>query len=433
MPANRIRAAFARLRRSLQRIDVVTHWRWLLLGAVLLAVVARVISFGVVVDDEYIESLKGSDYGQYADIARNLVAGNGFVLFDQPNIRRAPGFPVFLVGIYAVFGESTRAVIVANTLLTVGIVLLTGMLGRQIAGERVGFVAACLIAINPVQVKYGLTPLSEPLFTLLIIAGIVVLTPAANHINWKRAVVSGALIGLACLVRSSILILPAFLGVWWLWRLRWRGIAMTAVFTVAMLAVIAPWTVRNWMVTGTLVPVNKMDGHVLWVSNNPVTWGNRLLWGNAYEGLPPGLNPYSSPVRQIAYDEEEKQLAIEFLRKNANRIPFFVTMKFARFFSLLTQIPVHLKIILYSLDVVFVPISIVGVVMLFRDRRWAIGPALAVIIATLVAVAIFWGDSRFRFPIVPYYTVFASAAFVTIWTRLRGLTDETATNPKLVE
>ncbi|HDS74510.1 MAG TPA: hypothetical protein ENN56_03120 [Firmicutes bacterium] len=60
--------------------------------------------------------------------------------------------------------------------------------------------------------------------------------------------------------------------------------------------------------------------------------------------------------------------------------------------------------------------------ILIRERRWALGPALAVIVATLVAVAIFWGDSRFRFPIVPYYTVFASVALGALWARLRGHT-----------
>ena len=419
MPANRIRDAFARLRRT----DVVTHWRWLLLGAVLLATIARLLSYSVVVTEDYIVRSPHSDYGQYADIARNLVAGNGFVLYNQPNIRRAPGFPVFVAGIYAVFGESTRAVIVANSLLTIGIVLLTGMLGRRIAGERVGLVAACLVAINPVQVKYGLAPLSEPLFTLLVVAGIVVLTPFANQFNWKRAAVGGVLIGLACLVRSSILILPAFLGAWWLWRLRWSGIVMTAVFTMAMLSVIAPWTARNWVVTGTLVPVNKMDGITFITSNNRYVLEDREYLGAVYMQVPTAKGMHNwrqSPREQVEIDEIDKRTALTFIYDNLDRMPYLVTMKFARFFSLLTRIPIHLKIILYSLDVVFVPISIIGVVILFQNRRWAIGPSLAFVVATMVAVAIFWGDSRFRFPIVPYYTIFASVALSKAFVLLKA-------------
>lgn len=417
MSANHSASVISRALSHARRIDAVKHWRWLLLSTLLIAIVARCISYAVVIDDDYIERTRSSDYPQYADIARNLVAGNGFLLYNQPNIRRAPGFPVFLAVIYKVFGESTRPVIIANALLTVGIVLLTGFLGRRIVNERVGVVAALLIAVNPVQVKYGLTPLSEPLFTILVLAGVLCITPLANQHNWKRVVIGGAFVGLACLVRSSIIILPAFLGVWWVWRLRWRGIAMTALFSVTMLAVIAPWTVRNWHVTEMLIPVNKMDGHVLWVSNNPVMWEDRVNWGNAYENVGPGMQPRKSIERQIATDNTEKELAISFLRENIRRIPFFITMKFARFFSLLTQIPIHLKLALYALDVILIPISVFGIGILIRAKVRTLGPALAVIMATLVAVAIFWGDSRFRFPIVPYYTVFAGVVIIRSWAR----------------
>jgi len=395
--------------------------QWLVPGAVALSIALSmsygVISLGPFWPDVY-KSAVGSDFGHYDNIARNLLDGKGFTLAGQPNIHRAPGFPIWIAGVYALTGRSYTALVAVQILLVGFIVYLTSILARQLGGERAGVLAAYVAAVNPVLIYYSIRPYSEPLFTVLSLLMVITVGPALCRAIWWRVTVAGILAGMACLVRGQMLIIPVFLGLWWLWRLKWRGFSAALAFTLAMWFPISPWTIRNYIVSGHFIPVQIQSGHVLWVSNNDRVLSDPVYWGYNVDPSNTHVKPAGpgSPVEdQVRADQEKREEALHFLRENVEKIPLLVTYKFTRFFSLGTRVELWKKTVLYALDLSLVPVAIGGIVVLSRRGVPALGASLAALLTTLVTVAVFWGDSRFRLTIEPYLIALSAICVLAIW------------------
>ena len=120
-----------------------------------------------------------------------------------------------------------------------GLVFACGPIGVALVGLRSYHLLHILgLAVGTAQLAFAArAPSGRPLGTLL----------------------PGVLWGIATLVRPVSLILPPF--VFLLARLRrggaWRSAALfTLLFTVGMAIPILPYTVRNYSITGRLVPVN---------------------------------------------------------------------------------------------------------------------------------------------------------------------------------
>jgi len=390
------------------------------LGAVVLAFAVRAGT--IILGTSVPAPGPGGDFDHYDYIARSLLDGKGFMLYGHPNIHRAPGYAVFIAGVYALTGRSYMALVWSQVGLVVLMVWLVALLGRQLADERTGILAAYLAAVNPVLLFWSLRPVSEPLFAVCVLVAVLIIGPALRGVIWWRVVVAGVLTGLACLVRPQLLILPIFLGLAWLWRLKWRGVAVVLVFTVVMWIPIAPWTWRNYTVTHTFLPVSNLSGTVLWLSNNERVLNDPVYWGY---NVPPtttkvnSATPYSPVDEQLRSDREKRAEALEFLRANAEKIPLLVAYKLIRFLSLGTQVSQWKKALLFVLDIPLFPLALIGIVVLWRRGTPELAATLAVLMSTFLTIAVFWGDSRFRLTIIPYFCVLASVALLAGWRALR--------------
>jgi hypothetical protein len=94
------------------------------------------------------------------------------------------------------------------------LILLTGMLGRRIAGPRVGLVAAGLLAISPLSIDLSMQLRNDPAQVMLIVAAVLVALETYESGKGWQALVAGALAGLATGVKYSSLfvVLPVLLG-----------------------------------------------------------------------------------------------------------------------------------------------------------------------------------------------------------------------------
>ena len=82
----------------------------------------------------------------YETLATSLAADGTFSRDGEPEIFRTPGYPMFIAAIRP-FGGS--AILVAQVFMDVLLVGLTYLLGRTLAGEGIGLLAALLQAISP--------------------------------------------------------------------------------------------------------------------------------------------------------------------------------------------------------------------------------------------------------------------------------------------
>jgi 4-amino-4-deoxy-L-arabinose transferase-like glycosyltransferase len=244
----------------------------------------------------------------YENTAINVIRGQGF-LAPEGRSYNPPLYPLFLAGVYSVFGlRNYLALKMIESLigaLTCGWVYLLGLtlFGRN-AGRLAGFIAI----FYPFLVYYTGVVLSENLFTFFLMAGSVCLAVLAQQgFRWRYALGGGILLGLATLTRPMTLALPAILVVWAMltFPARQQRTWFTAVVvSLALILTVLPWSIRNYIIHHQVVPVSTRDGIAFWGSNNPVVADDPAKIGRwiMYTDLPhadePGRRPPGAAVRQ---------------------------------------------------------------------------------------------------------------------------------------
>jgi 4-amino-4-deoxy-L-arabinose transferase-like glycosyltransferase len=235
--------------------------------------------------------------------ANAIADGLGFVepyrlRFDGlrlPSAGHPPLYPLLLSGVSVLGGTGELAHRCAGLGLGALTVVLVGLLGRRIGGDRVGLVAAGLTAVYPTMVAVDGALMSETLLSPLI-AGVLLMALALNErpALWRAAAL-GALVGLAALTRAEalgllvLLALPVAVvgagaragaggggaGA----RDRRASAARAALTVVACLAVLAPWTLRNAGAFHRVVVVSDNDATVVAGANCPLTYRGVDLGG----------------------------------------------------------------------------------------------------------------------------------------------------------
>lgn len=182
------------------------------------------------------------------------------------------GYPAFLAGVLWLTSPSALAGQLANVALSLTcMVLLHRWCLRHFDDQRVAGAAALLFALYPNQMGYSAGLYSEPLFTALLLALVLLMQPRTSL--WRIAA-AGFVAGLATLVKAQTMLLaPLLLFVLSLPQLSASGLRSAlrqgALGTLVMAATIAPWTYRNWLVLGSPVPVSTNGGMSLLAGNNP--------------------------------------------------------------------------------------------------------------------------------------------------------------------
>ncbi len=239
---------------------------------------------------------------EYLSIARALLAGDGFANpFKErtgPTAWMPPVLPVLLAGLQWACGtdpEGMDAVMTVMIFLQVLTLIGTGLLVLALTAQtnrRLGAILATCVFIT------GLTCHFHSAFQFthdswlvmlaldLVIAGFCFLEPLRR---WPAAVGWG-LVGGFCALVSPIVglvwgVLSVALGVR---QRRWLPLAVTVlVFGLAL----APWTVRNYLVFGRLVPVKSNAAYELYQSQCLQPDG--LLQGSTF-----GSHPWVSAGRE---------------------------------------------------------------------------------------------------------------------------------------
>jgi hypothetical protein len=155
---------------------------------------------------------------------------------------------------------------VAQCLLGATLVLAVGRIGVGAFGERAGLVAAGITAFYPELVWFAVHFWAETVFTVLLWWGFERLLEADARTSARWTVVAGLLWGLAVLTRETVLYFLPVAAVWLAWR-RPGGRRRAAIFVATALVVVLPWTVRNWMIFHTFIPVSTAGALNLWQGN----------------------------------------------------------------------------------------------------------------------------------------------------------------------
>jgi 4-amino-4-deoxy-L-arabinose transferase-like glycosyltransferase len=204
------------------------------------------------------------DLNGFGGIARSLAAGDGFSSGAGPTTRRAPLYPLLGGALLAMFGEETagmtdavfyRPLIIANCVILGLTCLVVWMLARRLFDARTAIVAAVICPLIPQSLRYvGMTEV-ETLMGLCIALLALSSHVLAAHPAASTGLGFGASAALATLAKPIALLYPAaFLPLAiWQWQRRRVPLRASAAATAAAAAclavLLAPWMVRNHVVT----------------------------------------------------------------------------------------------------------------------------------------------------------------------------------------
>lgn|GEM_PF-386748 len=260
-----------------------------------------------------------ADYADNAVVARNLVAGRGWVvdyvtqfyqLYDgvtRPQETWPLLQPVWIAPFLAIFGEHAWAAKIPNFIFNIVLLLLIYQIGARYWDRRVGVSAALLTLTSHLFFKLTIYTTSDLGFVVFSLAAIYLLYRAVQERQehavvhefsvdrrwWRRLwarvtrqrllVASGTLTGLMMLQKPSGAVIAVGMGLWLLaqtgrrtqdagqrlqfprdWSLllrRWLSVGL--VWSVPALLLLSPYVVRNLLLFQT--PVYSTERYDAWV------------------------------------------------------------------------------------------------------------------------------------------------------------------------
>ncbi len=242
-------------------------------------------------------------------VGADVAQGRGFVIpigsFFAPGFHYAvtaghpPLYALWLAGLFKLGIAGDLAQRATGTLLGAATVLLVGILGRRVGGDRLGLLAAAIAALSPLLIAADGALLSETLYGTLSALVLLVAWNFTRRPMVARAALLGACTGLAALTRAEALLLVLVLFVPVALQLRSRRRWLFLGTSVACMAVVlAPWVVRNWSVFGRPLLATD-DGTVLVGANNHRAYYGRDI-GSWISGIPhpPGNEAQAEDVRR---------------------------------------------------------------------------------------------------------------------------------------
>jgi len=241
--------------------------------AVVLSIALLVYALVLFVVIPELSKVLGPRYGigfadDYDALANSLALGQGYRFGPDlpPTMMREPGYPLFLAGVFALFGYSIEAARLANLVLA-GVAAALVMRLSRVAGVSRGAatLAAAIFLAHPGTLIAAARGGFEILFVFLLLLFLLALARATQGDTAKHYVLAGLLLGLAALTRSTVLLFPLVaLGYLLLIarsaaeRVRYcvRFAALLALVAVVM----SPWAIRNYRLAGEFVPTSTMQG-----------------------------------------------------------------------------------------------------------------------------------------------------------------------------
>jgi hypothetical protein len=169
-------------------------------------------------------------------------------------------------------------------------VVLTWLLARRWGLGNWSWLAAGLLAADPILLNQTAEVMTETCATCLSVLGLLALTRWSRERTYAAAllsgVVSGVVLGLAVLCRPTFLVWAALCGTYHLvTNANWAGIRQTASLVAALAVTVLPWGIRNVRVTGHPIITTTHGGYTLLLANNP--WFYEYLrtgkWGSVWD------------------------------------------------------------------------------------------------------------------------------------------------------
>jgi 4-amino-4-deoxy-L-arabinose transferase-like glycosyltransferase len=366
------------------------------------------------------------DQISYDALARSLLAGQGyrftehwypFTPANTPTAHWSFLYPLYLAGIYRLIGYHPLGArlfqgIVGGALMCLFIYLI----GRRIVSERVALLGAGLAAVYGYFIYYSVALMTETFFIVMVLLCLLVSLQLKDEPSLARWILLGLSLGVATLIRQTILLFAPVLFVWLFWELKGRIRLWHVVVSLGMIVLlITPWTMRNYHVYRQFLPLNSNAGYALYASNHPhlgTDWRNENIVVPVPEELA-GQN-------EAAINHALLRKGIGFVLEDPGRYLWLILDKALEYFqfwpsSQSSSISNLVRVLSFGL---YMPFMLLGLLLSLSHWRNYIPLYLFATVHTGIHL-ISWPSIRYRLPVDAVLMLFAGLAVLTPVRRLR--------------
>lgn len=364
----------------------------------------------------------------YWELAQNIVAGKDFAIYQPPRyVLRVPGFSIVLAASQLVFGQNpfaARCLLACIGTATCG---LTYWLGVELADRTTGLIATAYTALSPTLALFSVLILSETVFATTLLASLIAIVRINKSENSTTGfktlvapVTAGLLIGIATLVRPTWLYVGLAIAIAFVLLQRQnQSLGRLATHIVAIgcgvALCMAPWTIRNFYVTGHVVTTTLWVGPSLYDGLNPGATGDSNMQFVEDDQLMSRMSEYDM-------DREYRRRAWQFAFQHPRQSALLAIRKQQRYWSLVPNADqfrdVRLQIVV---GLTAVPLLLFAAIGLWRSRRnWSLIAIAAGPVLLFAALhLLFVGSLRYRLPAEYPLAVLAAVGIVPVLTLFR--------------
>jgi len=232
------------------------------LAAILIATCALQVVFIVLLADPI--GGGGPDSIEFQRHAMNLL-DRGIYSYDgvAPDRMRQPLYPLFLAGVYRLFGTDNYFVYAIQVVIGTATVFLTWHLARRLGARgATALLAAFILACYPPFLRLSGMILTESVSTLLWVLTGCLFVSSATQPRLGSHLALGAAVGIHTLCRAAtaLLPIPLVLYFWHVWRSTRSAVVAGAIVATAFAVVVMPWGVRNYVTLGSPTVVSTEGG-----------------------------------------------------------------------------------------------------------------------------------------------------------------------------
>ena len=376
------------------------------------------------------------DERHYTQLAGSLLAGHGFAWGPgEPTSSRPPAYPAVLAATWIVAGDhnyqAVRAVQLAFAAATAWLVYL---LARRAFDERVAAYAAAAFWLYPSSIFFQFTILTETMFTMLLVAFVLLATMLVQSPRLSLALACGLVLGLGALTRSVLWPVPVVLCPMLLWLIaaNWRTrLLLSAAVLAGYAVVVGPWAVRNTTLQNAFTVVDTLGGFNLRMGNYQYTPEDRM-WDVVSDE---GQHNWSQELR-LEYPNQRftdgqkaawaQRKAFEYMWAHPGQTFRRSLIKFADFWGLEREFVAGVQKQIYKPPAWFAVLAtvlIIGAYIVLAAAGaaglWLVRPTLPVHVLLLFPVLVItaahsltFGHSRYHAPLMPMLVIYAAALFV---------------------
>jgi len=199
-------------------------------------------------------------FDHYHELALALASGQPFPTMEVPW-----GYAYFLAAFYRLFGDHPWIPLLVQVSLNALTPMLLFALAVRWTDRRTAAIAALLLGALSFNTVYASTQSSDAVCTVLFLVAILLFMKGLEHDRLTLFALTGLVTGVMAQFRPNLILIPAVFAAYAIWKQRVRrSVVAAALLLTATGAALTPWIVRNYRLTGTLLPTSVHGGAQLW-------------------------------------------------------------------------------------------------------------------------------------------------------------------------